>query len=86
MALKKITTRVKTFVTTPFKKRSKHYKLPPPQPEPPTPQISPPKSPEMSTPQQQIRPLLQPFVFPKAKSTVLPDHHFSGQSFERKNL
>lgn len=74
MALKKITTRVKTFVTTPFKKRSKHYILPPPQPEPPPPQISPPKSPEMSTQQkQQIRPLLQPFLFPKAKSTVLPD-------------
>ncbi|KAJ8568783.1 hypothetical protein K7X08_032414 [Anisodus acutangulus] len=79
MALKKITRRVKTIVTKPFNKRSKHYNKPPPQPEPPpqsTP-ISPPESPNMSPPPppppQQIRPLLQPFLFPKAKSTVLPD-------------
>ncbi|XP_009605803.1 glucan endo-1,3-beta-D-glucosidase-like [Nicotiana tomentosiformis] len=68
MVLKKITRRVKTIVTTPFKKHSKHYK-PPLQPEPPPP----PKSPEMSPLQPQSRPISQPFLFPTAKSTVHPE-------------
>ncbi|KAK8541774.1 hypothetical protein V6N13_137633 [Hibiscus sabdariffa] len=70
--LKKLTRRVKTLITKPFKKPKKPPKPPTPAALPP-PSPSPSPSPTMSPPPPQLPTKIHPFLFPNVQSTVLPD-------------
>ncbi|OMO98805.1 Glycoside hydrolase, family 81 [Corchorus capsularis] len=67
--LKRLSRKVKTIITKPFKKPKKPHR--PPKSQPPSPSPSPP--PPMSPPKPQKPSRNNPFLFPKAKSSVLPD-------------
>ncbi|KAF5749948.1 Endo-1 3(4)-beta-glucanase 1 [Tripterygium wilfordii] len=72
--LKKLSRRVKTIVTKPFKKPKKPYITPQPRSPSPPPSLQPPA---MSTPEQ-VMPQLHgrstsTFLFPRTQSKVLPD-------------
>ncbi|KAA8530535.1 hypothetical protein F0562_005244 [Nyssa sinensis] len=72
--LQKICRRVKILITKSFKKQDKPYKRPG-EPEPSYPSyLSPPESPPAASmpPPPKSRPV-NPFLFPKTQSTVLPD-------------
>ncbi|OMP10779.1 Glycoside hydrolase, family 81 [Corchorus olitorius] len=68
--LKKLSRKVKTIITKPFKKPKKPHRPPKSQPSSPSPPPSPPMSPPK--PQKPSR-NNNPFLFPKAQSSVLPD-------------